>query len=585
MGSRKKSNKGQTGRKVTPASDREANSPDASADGGKILVPAFTVVILLLIAAAVMVVMKPAKNITGESTASPAAVSPARPDPEQVSEEELALKLLDLPTDPNPEQIINALQTQLARKDSILTTRSSDRRMDPRNDPVLQSMPVPGAAAKWLAGRIPQDAPQLPSVLKAIGEQRYDEARLLADELLTKLDGAPDVSNADIARLRVAGADADYFAGRYSRAVAGYRSALPLFPLDPVIRYNLARALIRTPPPRDAQRLLEAVQILSDLEGSEFTSPESQKERGLVHLGLGLAMWNLPVGDSAVSRIQAVEHYQAALEVLDQQSFPVDWARTQVILGDLFRDRLDGDRTENLAVAMSHYREALQVFGREKWPIQWSGLQSNLGDAYSALPLVRPADLENNMRAALSSYRNALSVLRRENAPNQWASTQIGMGMALNRLVEKNALENLSNAVICFNEALSVFDRADHAPDWAIAQNNLGTSSINLAEVDVPANRQDHIERAIRYFQSALEVLDRTTHPRQWASAQANLGAAFVARTEGNVRENLSTAESCFLRAAEVFTAERFPDYYRDLDKNLTDVRARLADTAGEQAP
>ncbi len=92
---------------------------------------------------------------------------------------------------------------------------------------------------------------------------------------------------------------------------------------------------------------------------------------------------------------------------------------------------------------MSHYREAVQVFDREKWPLQWSGLHSNIGDAYSALPIIRPADLENNMRAALSSYRDALSVLRRESAPNQWASTQIAMGMAFNRLIEENALENL----------------------------------------------------------------------------------------------------------------------------------------------
>ncbi len=57
--------------------------------------------------------------------------------------------------------------------------------------------------------------------------------------------------------------------------------------------------------------------------------------------------------------------------------------------------------------------------------------------------------------------------------------------------------------MICFNEALSVFDRSDHPADWAIAQTNLGTSSVNLAEVDDPANRQDHLERAGRSSRSA----------------------------------------------------------------------------------
>lgn len=570
-------------RRSDPGTGRSrGQESQSSGRGPRILLPALAAAFLLLIAGTIVVVMKPERigdPILDSSLESAEAPLPQGAAEEAADEATRTLELLGLPDDPSPQQIVNGLLTQLARKDHVLAAVRPGRVRDPRDDPILRSAPVPGHAARVLAERIPEDAPPFALALKAIGQSRFPEANTILQQLAADLNAEPNAANEDVARLLVARADVEYYAGRFAGAVAGYRAALPMFPRDPIIRYNLARALIRTPPPGDAPRLVEAIQILGELESSAYDRTNAPVDWALVQLATGTAMWNIPLEDATVSRTRAIEHYEAAMEVFTQTEYPAEWAHTQASLGQLLMRRPDGDRAENLARAMEHLRQAMSVYTREEWPRPWSGLQIALGDAYSALPAVRPDNLPISLKAAILSYGKALSVLGRDQFPAQWASAKIGQGNAYSELsAVVNAVENLTLAITHFEEALTAYDQEGYPADRAVTLNILGTAYMSLVEADVPAKREQHVTQAIRYFESAAEGVSATTHAFEWASAQANLGSAYSALRQGDSQAHRHLAAECFERAGEVFTADRHPEYHQKLQDNLAKVRTSEED-------
>ncbi len=59
-----------------------------------------------------------------------------------------------------------------------------------------------------------------------------------------------------------------------------------------------------------------------------------------------------------------------------------DWARTQNNLANAYRDRIRGERADNLEQAIAHYDAALTVYTREAFPEHWAMTQNNLANAY-----------------------------------------------------------------------------------------------------------------------------------------------------------------------------------------------------------
>jgi predicted metal-dependent hydrolase len=83
-------------------------------------------------------------------------------------------------------------------------------------------------------------------------------------------------------------------------------------------------------------------------------------------------------GDRTENLREAIACYQSAAEVWTRESYPRDWAMAQNNLGNTWRDRLDGDRRENLRQAVACYQRALEVWTEESYPLDWAATQKNL---------------------------------------------------------------------------------------------------------------------------------------------------------------------------------------------------------------
>ena len=62
-----------------------------------------------------------------------------------------------------------------------------------------------------------------------------------------------------------------------------------------------------------------------------------------------------PLGDKVSNMEIAITGYEIALTVYTRTAFPQDWARTQNNLGIAYRNRIDGDKAQNLELAISAY--------------------------------------------------------------------------------------------------------------------------------------------------------------------------------------------------------------------------------------
>ncbi|MFQ6057847.1 MAG: tetratricopeptide repeat protein, partial [Anaerolineae bacterium] len=73
----------------------------------------------------------------------------------------------------------------------------------------------------------------------------------------------------------------------------------------------------------------------------------------------------------------AIACYQRALEVYTRADFPADWAMTQNNLGAAYRNRIRGDRAENLEEAIACFQRALEVLGRPDMLPEWAEIVRN----------------------------------------------------------------------------------------------------------------------------------------------------------------------------------------------------------------
>jgi tetratricopeptide (TPR) repeat protein len=78
----------------------------------------------------------------------------------------------------------------------------------------------------------------------------------------------------------------------------------------------------------------------------------------------------------------AIEGYQAALQVRTRENMPVEWAETMNNLAIAYLYRIRGTRVDNLENAIEGYEAALQVITQKDMPVEWAETMNNLANAY-----------------------------------------------------------------------------------------------------------------------------------------------------------------------------------------------------------
>jgi hypothetical protein len=76
---------------------------------------------------------------------------------------------------------------------------------------------------------------------------------------------------------------------------------------------------------------------------------------------------NRIVGDKAQNLELAITSFTAALDVLTRDAFP-NMGMTQNNLGNVYCDRIVGDKAQNLELAIASFTAALQVYTPRRLP-------------------------------------------------------------------------------------------------------------------------------------------------------------------------------------------------------------------------
>jgi tetratricopeptide (TPR) repeat protein len=159
-------------------------------------------------------------------------------------------------------------------------------------------------------------------------------------------------------------------------------------------------------------------------------------------------------GDNAAA-LSAIEHYRHLAELRPRNAFPLDWAMTQMYLGNalsVLGERESG--TARLDEAAAAYREALQELSRARVPLPWAITQNNLGNALSTLGTQESGT--TRLTEAAAAFR--AKPCRYPRVPLQWAATQNNLGAALQELGErKDGIARIEEAVEAFRDALQEY--------------------------------------------------------------------------------------------------------------------------------
>ncbi|RQH04289.1 CHAT domain-containing protein [Okeania hirsuta] len=338
-------------------------------------------------------------------------------------------------------------------------------------------------------------------------------------------------------------------------------------------------------------------------------SPESTDNTGALIENLSFHIWQFPRGNRKAQIEIAIAGYLFTLSHHKENT--KDWAKTQYNLGSTYKNRIKGNKADNIESAIKCYQAAWNVYTEPKYPQQWAMIQHYLGLVFYRRIKGNKA---GNIELAIDYYQNALRVLTESDYPRYWAETQYYLGSAYSSRIKGNkadnieppekgnkadnieppeicyelsartqdnldiayfrriksrikgkTTDNIESAITCYQAALRVFTESTYPKKWAKTQNNLGSAYSSR----IKGNKADNIESAIAYYQAALRVRTKSAYPQDWAITQNSLGTAYSSRIKGNTADNIESAIKCYQNALRVFTKSDYPQQWAKIKHNL----------------
>ena len=176
-----------------------------------------------------------------------------------------------------------------------------------------------------------------------------------------------------------------------------------------------------------------------------ISSETNPYEWAQAHRYLAWAFYRRATGDRPDNVERVVQECRLALQVFKYAAFPFEWSQVNSLLGDALAKRERGKPADNLDQAIVAYEAALQV-RREFTPENCAIIRSNLGNCYRLR--VRGIRTEN-LRKAVDVLDDARKELRPEKAPGVWGAIHYNLGLTHaqigaqhNLLLAKRALES-----------------------------------------------------------------------------------------------------------------------------------------------
>jgi len=175
----------------------------------------------------------------------------------------------------------------------------------------------------------------------------------------------------------------------------------------------------------------------------------------------------------------------------------------------------------------------------------------------------------------MSELQSALAVQRPEYQPLDWALTQQNICLALYQhgaRLGQDGVPLVREAVERCQEAARWLSPEQTALSWAMVQNNIAASTAILAQLtDDPGG----LARAAEAFRAAQRVYTRDRVPVNWAEVQVNLGELHctlaLLRGEGNLLDEAAVYTST---ALQVFMTHGIARYQRYAERLLANIEA-----------
>ena len=210
-----------------------------------------------------------------------------------------------------------------------------------------------------------------------------------------------------------------------------------------------------------------------------------------------------PLGDITTHKEIAITGYEIALTIFTFEAFPQEWALTQFSLAIAYRNRIRGEKADNLEKAITAYQEALKVRTFDAFPEDWAMTQRNLGEAYRNR--IR-GDKACNLERAITACQEALKVFTFDAFPQNWANTQNNLALAYSDRIRGDKAENLEMAITSYQNALTIRTKESDPLNCLQTARNLGILHYNEEQWQ-PATEAYHI--AIEAVENArLEALN-----------------------------------------------------------------------------
>lgn len=221
--------------------------------------------------------------------------------------------------------------------------------------------------------------------------------------------------------------------GDYPRALGDLDEALAITEHSPALKaqtlVNVGTIHLNLRRYRDAAAALEQAYALGSQSGAEDTAAEALTVLGAVYR---------QQGDFA----QAQREYERAREIRLRHHHASEVATLDRVLGELYLNRSDGDKTANLGQAHDYLRRALEQHRRDREGLGEAMADSHLGEYFHQ---------RRQYDTAVEHYRAALAYFERVGYVDGIGRMQIHLGAA------RSEAGQYTQAIASFDRALAVY--------------------------------------------------------------------------------------------------------------------------------
>ena len=248
-----------------------------------------------------------------------------------------------------------------------------------------------------------------------------------------------------------------------------------------------------------------------------------------------------------------------------------------------------GHKPTNIEIAITSLKISASIYEATKNidPKNWILTQGELAKAYRNRII---GNKEDNIETSISLFLETLKFLDKNSI--EAANCQYNLAVAYIHRIKESRKDNFSLAEECLKKASTIYLEQGFTDEWAGCEYNFGClyyDFIRLKLEEEPEKITELREKSIQYWENVLQVWKRLSHGKKWGDTQYNLAQAYNERQIGDPIENQQRSIFHYKQALEFRTIEDYPDSwavtqkdlanaYREMGTNQTNNSQRIQD-------